>query len=82
MKHSKKCLNGGECNCTIELELLRKTNEYSEKEEKVAKFLEDMTRKDDEERKLYPSLKRYPKEENTWKGWTHAARCLIKLLDE
>ena len=62
--------------------LLKKMMEPTEREEKVARFLEDLFRKDDEEKELYPSLKRVPRDKETWIGWMGSAKDLLKLLDE
>jgi hypothetical protein len=47
----------------------------------VAQFLEDFTRKEDEERELYGSLERLPKTEASWCGFMHDARKLVEILD-
>ena len=66
----------------MDLDALKKILKPTEEVEKIARFLEDLIREDDREKKLYPSLKRIPKEDDSWIGWVGSAKDLIKLLNE
>lgn len=50
--------------------------------ELIARFFEDVARKDDRDLKIAPSLKRLPREENSWQGWLRDAKKLSQLLEE
>lgn len=47
----------------------------------VAQFLENFARSEDEDREIYPYLKRLPKTDTTWNGFIYDALKLIEIID-